>query len=67
MQDDVISYINNCPRHLRRKSSQDITPLGNIETTQPLELVHLGYFLIEPSIGNKENVMIITDPFTRYA
>ena len=67
MQADVVSYINSCPRCLRRKSQQDKAPLVNIETSQPLELVHLDYLKIEPSKGNIENVLVITDHFTRYA
>ena len=42
-------------------------PLLNIETSQPLELIHLDYLKIEPSKGNIENVLVITDDFTRYA
>ena len=42
-------------------------PLHNIEATQPLELIHLDYLQIEPSKGNIENVLIVTDHFTRYA
>ena len=57
MQADVVSYFNSCPRCLRRKSQQDKAPLVNIETSQPLELVHLDYLKIEPSKGNIENVI----------
>ena len=67
MYADVVSYINSCPRCLRRKSKQDKAPLVNIETNQPLELIHLDYLKIEPSKGNIENVLVITDHFTRYA
>ena len=67
MHADVISYINSCPRCLRRKSQQDKAPLVNIETSQPLELIHLDYLKIEPSKGNIENVLVNTDHFTRYA
>ena len=61
MHADVVSYINSCPRCLRRKSQQDKAPLMNIETSQPLELIHLYYLKIEPSKGNIENVLVITD------
>ena len=56
-----------CPRCLRRKFQQDKAPLLNIETSHPLELIHLDYLKIEPSKGNIENVLVITDHFTRYA
>ena len=43
MQMDVASYINSCPRCIRRKSQPDTAPLHNIEAIQPLELIHLDY------------------------
>ena len=67
MHTDVAYYLNSCPKCLRRKSQADKAPLLNIEVNQPLELVHLDYLKIEPSKGNVENVLIITDHFTRYA
>ena len=67
MHTDVASYINSCPRYLRRKSQPDQVLLLNIEVNQPLELIHLDYLKIEPSKGNEENVLIITDHFTGYA
>ena len=66
MHMDVASYINSCPRCIRRKTQPDTVPLHNIEATHPLELVHLDYLQIEPSKGNIENVLIVTDHFTRY-
>ena len=50
-----------------KKVQPDKAPLVNIETSQPIELVHLDYLKIEPSKGNIENVLVITDHFTRYA
>ena len=67
MYTDVASYINSCPRCLRRKSQPDQAPLPNIEANHLLELIHLDYLKIEPSKGNIENVLVITDHFTRYA
>ena len=67
MHTDVASYLNSCPRCLRRKFQADQAPLLNIEVNQPLELVHLDYLKIELSKGNVKNVLIVTDNFTRYA
>ena len=67
MHMDVASHINSCPRCIRRKTQPDVAPLDNIGTTQPLELIHLDYLQKEPSKGNIENVLIVTDQFTRYA
>ena len=67
MHTDMASYLNSCPRCLRRKSQADQAPLLNKEVNQPLELVHLDYLKIEHSKGNVKNVLIATDHFTRYA
>ena len=67
MHVDVVSYINTCLRCLHWKSQPDKTPLLNVEASQPLKLIHLDYLKIEPSKGNIENVLVITDHFTRYA
>ena len=69
-QDRVLELLRDrffWPRSIRRKTQPDVVPLHNIEATQPLELVHLDYLQIEPSKGNIENVLIVTDHFTRYA
>ena len=52
MHMDVASYINSCPRCIRRKSQSDVASLHNMEATQPLELIHLDYLQIAPSKGN---------------
>ena len=67
MQVEATQHIAKCPRCLKRKSTPQVAPLQPILVSQPLELVHLDYLTLEPSKGNIENVLVITDHFTRYA
>ena len=55
-----------CPC-LAFKARQPKVPLENIMATHPLELVDLDYLCLEPEKGLEENVLVITDHFTRYA
>ena len=67
MQTEAIQHVLKCTRCLRRKTPPHVAPLQPIHVTQPLELVHMDYLSLEPSKGNIENVLAITDHFTRYA
>ena len=49
------------------KAKQLKAPLENIVATHPLELVHLDYLCLEPGKGLDENVLVVTDHFTRSA
>ena len=60
-------HIGKCCPCLAFKARQPKVPLGNIVATHPLELVHLYYLCLEPGKGLEENVLVITDHFTRYA
>ena len=67
MQSEAMQHVLKCTRCLRRKTPSHVAPLQPIHVTQPLELVHMDYLSLEPSKGNIENVLVITDHFTRYA
>ena len=67
MQEEATQHILKCSRCLRRKTPPQVAPLQPILVTQPLELVDMDYLSLEPSKGNIENVLVITDHFTRYA
>ena len=67
MQVEATQHIAKCSRCLKRKSTPQVAPLQPILVSQPLELVHLEYLTLEPSKENIENVLVITDHFTRYA
>ena len=67
MHRDATHYVNKCQNCLKRKATPDVAPLQPIIANQPMELVHMDFLSIEPSKGNIENVLVITDHFTRYA
>ena len=67
MQEEATQHVLKCSRCLRRKTPPQVAPLQPILVTQPLELVHMDNLSLEPSKGNIENVLVITDHFTRYA
>ena len=60
-------HIKKCHTCLAFKAKQPKAPLKNIVATHPLELVHLDYLCLDPGRGLEENVLVITDHFTRYA
>ena len=45
----------------------DRAPLVSITTTQPLELICIDFLSLEQSKGGQQNILVVTDHFTRYA
>ena len=64
---DTVNYISNCRRCLSRKAVSQKAELCPIQASKPMEVVHVDFLTLEPSKGNIENVLVITDHFTRYA
>ena len=60
-------HISKCHPWLAFKAKEPKAPLENIVATHPIELVHLDYLCLEPGKGLDENVLVVTDHFTRYA
>ena len=60
-------HIGKCHPCLTFKARQPKAPLENIMAKHPLELVHLNYLCLECGKVLEENVLAITDRFTRYA
>ena len=60
-------HVRTCHPCLAFKARKQKAPLKNIMATHPLELVHFDYLCLVPGKGLEENVLVITDHFTRYA
>ena len=69
MDKDVSDRIASCANCVRRKtpSTNRTANLVSIETSSPMEHVCMDYLCLERSKGGYENVLVITDHFTRYA
>ena len=68
MQKSVVDYIAQCDRCIRRKDYHSPrAPLVNTQTSQPMELVCIDFLKLEHSKGGIENVLVVTDHFTKYA
>ena len=51
MNQDVETYIKECERCVKRKSTTERAPLHSIQTTQPLELECTDFLTLEMSRG----------------
>ena len=69
MKSVVQQYISRCRRCTVRKTKEckSRAPLMPIKSTRPLELVCLDFLSVESSRGGLENILVITDHFTRHA
>ena len=68
MNEFVQDYVKKCLPCIKRKTHiPDRAPMVNIQTTQPMELLCIDFLSLEPSKGGIENVLVITDHFTRLA
>ena len=68
MVKQAINHVATCVRCIKRKTlPNQKAALVNIQTTQPMELVCIDFVTIETSNGNYENVLVVTDHFTKYA
>ena len=69
MAKDAQSWVTNC-RHCQIARGDYNLPkpkIGHLEAHNPLDLVCLDFTKIDPSKTGKENVLVITDAFTKFS
>ena len=65
---DVVNKVRNCEKCIKRKTiPAPSAELVNIISLQPMELVRKNFLSLERSKEGFENILVITDHFTRYA
>jgi transposase InsO family protein len=69
MYTDVEKWIKSCERCVLSKMPQPRirTPLGHLITDQPLSVLAIDFALLERSSDGKENVLVMTDVFTKFS
>ena len=68
LENFIKQRIQTCVRCIRRKTAPvKSAELINITSSAPMELICIDYLSVEPSKGGHENILVITDHFTRYA
>lgn len=68
MVTEVEEKVASCPSCILRKSKdRRSASMVNIESSQPLELLCLDFLKLEMSKGGFENILVMTDHFTRFA
>ena len=67
-ESDVENKGKTCERCIQSKTfPKPSAELVSIVSTQPVELVCIDFLSLERSKGSFENILVITDTFTRYA
>ena len=66
---DIINYVKNCPCCQRAKGDyvDPDTKLGSIIAHDPLDLLCIDFTKVDPSKDSKENILVLTDAFTRFS
>ena len=69
MAKDAQDWVTNCHRCqiARGDYNQPKPKIGHLEAHNPLDLVCLDFTKIDPSKTGKENVLVITDAFTKFS
>ena len=69
MHSDIEDWIKKCERCVLAKMPQPRirAPMGHLTASQPLELLAIDFTLLEPSSDGRENVLVMTDVFTKFS
>ena len=62
----IAQYLAQCERCALAKPEQVKTPLGTIVAREPMEVVAVDFTVLEPASDGRENILVITDIFTKW-
>ena len=69
MFQDVTNYVKNCPQYQTAEGDyMDLkTKPGAIIANNPMDLLCMNFTKADPSKCSKENILILTDAFTKFS
>ena len=69
MFQDVTKYVKECPRCQIAKGdyTEPNTILGVIIANNPMDLMCIDFTKVDPSKDSKENILVLTDAFTKFS
>ena len=69
MFQDVTNYIKNCPQCQTAKANyvDPKTKLGTLITNNPMDLLCIDFTKVYPSKSGKENILVLTDAFSKFS
>ena len=69
MFQDVTKYVKECPQCQIAKGdyTEPNTILGVIIANNPMDLVCIDFTKVDPSKDSKENILVLTDAFTKFS
>ena len=68
MTRDVEAYLENCERCVKRKARDPApAPLVPLKVSEPMELLAMDFLSLEKGKGGYENILVVTDAFTKFA
>lgn len=68
MHQEIRQYVSKCERCAVAKAPAPVrVPMRHLSATRPLELVAMDFTVLEPAANGVENVLVVTDVFTKFA
>ena len=69
MFQDVTNYVKTCPWCQTAKGdyTDPKTKLGSIIANNPMDLLCIDFTKVDPSKSSKENILVLTDAFTKFS
>ena len=69
MFQDVSNYVKTCPhcQTVKGDYTDPKTKLGSIIANNPMDLLCIDFTKVDPSKSGKENILVLTDAFTKFS